>query len=221
MRIVRDGYQRVAEAYTASRSALTADVRLLDEFIALLPARARVLDAGCGGGAPISRLVAEHAQVTGVDLAGAQIELARQNVPEGEFMVGNLTDLELPDESFDGVVSYYAIIHIPRDLHTRVLVGLYRVLKPGGVALLCLGANDLPEDVDDFQGVEMYWSHFDAATSERMVAAAGFSVIWARRVVDESAPSPDDGECGDHLFVLARKPAPPTGVSPPRSEVTS
>ncbi len=43
----------------------------------------------------------------------------------------------------------------------------------------------------------MYWSHYDAATSLSLVEAAGFELLWHRRVAEGS---------GDHLFVLAQRP---------------
>jgi hypothetical protein len=74
------------------------------------------------------------------------------------------------------------------------------MLKPSGLALLCLGANDLDDDVDeDFLGARMYWSHFDAETNLKMARACGFDVIWARTVADGSDPG------AGHLFVLAQK----------------
>jgi SAM-dependent methyltransferase len=57
------------------------------------------------------------------------------------------------------------LIHVPRDQHARVLAHFNRGLKPGGCLLLITGNGDLPNDVDDFFGAEMYWSHFDRAIS--------------------------------------------------------
>jgi hypothetical protein len=42
----------------------------------------------------------------------------------------------------------------------------------------------------------MYWSHYDAATSLSLVEAAGFKLVWQRRVADGPAV---------HLFVLAQR----------------
>jgi len=48
--------------------------------------------------------------------------------------------------------------------------------------------------------VPMAWSHFDAATNERLLEAAGFRIEWTERVTD-GAPG------AGHLFVLARRTA--------------
>jgi SAM-dependent methyltransferase len=135
-----------------------------------------------------------------VDFAEAQIQLARQLVPQARFVCQDITQLAFPEDSFDAVCSYYAIIHIPRQGHQALLQNFHRMLKPSGLALLCLGANDLDDDVDeDFLGARMYWSHFDAETNLKMARACGFDVIWARTVADGCDPG------AGHLFVLARK----------------
>jgi SAM-dependent methyltransferase len=195
--IVKTGYNQIAKRYLATRTTDSDDVRLLGDFIELLSADARILDAGCGAGLPISKMLAEHFDVTGVDFSEAQIELARQKVPNARFLCEDMTRLNLPEDTFDGICSYYAIIHIPREEHRSLLANFHRMLKTGGMALLCLGAENLNDDIDeDYFGARMYWSHYDSATYLRMLKECGFAIMWARYV--------KDGD-GGHLFVLAQK----------------
>lgn len=197
---VKEGYNAIADRYLAERTLDSEDVRLLDDFIERLPATAKVLDAGCGAGIPISQLLSEHFQVTGVDFSEAQIELAKKNVPTATFLCEDMTKLNFPDNTFDGITSYYAIIHIPREEHQALLANFHRMLKPGGFALLCLGAEHLIDDIDeDYLGTRMYWSHFDTETYLKMLNDCGFSTIWSRRVEDETC------EGAGHLFVLVQK----------------
>jgi ubiquinone/menaquinone biosynthesis C-methylase UbiE len=197
---VKDGYNAIAARYLAERSQASADVRLLDDFIERLPANAKVLDAGCGAGVPIGQKLSKHFQVTGVDFSEAQIELAKRNVPNAEFLCEDMTKLDFPENTFDGITSYYAIIHIPREEHGPLLANFYRMLKPGGLALLCLGAEHLIDDVDEnYLGTPMYWSHYDTDTYLQMLKACGFSIIWSQFVADESC------EGAGHLFVLVQK----------------
>jgi SAM-dependent methyltransferase len=197
--IVKEGYDRIAGEYLATRNEEQEDVKLLGELIARLPTGASVLDAGCGAGVPVARILSCHFAVTGVDFSAAQVQMARQLVPEANFICQDITTLIFPDASFDAICSYYAIIHIPRQQHTALLRDFYRLLKPGGLALLCLGANDNPDNVDDYYGATMYWSHYDTATNLQLVGDAGFELIWARLVTDSAFPT------AAHLFVLAQK----------------
>jgi len=198
-RTVKDGYNAIANLYLESRTQKTMKIQLLDEFIRKLPAKARVLDAGCGAGLPVAKILSEYFDVTGVDFSEKQIELAKKNVPNATFICQDMTKLDLPAQSFDGICSFYAIIHIPREEHHALIENFYRMLKPAGVTLLCLGAEDLLDDIEeDFHGQRMYWSHFDAATYESMLKEVGFETLLSKVL-------PDEIYDGKHFFVLAQK----------------
>lgn len=204
--IVRDGYNAIAAAYTESRNQDSEDVELLDILMRRLPANARILDAGCGAGVPVTFLLSRAHRVIGVDFSVAQLELARERVPDAEFLCQDVTTLQFPDATFDAIVSYYAIIHIPREHHRALFQNFYRMLKPGGHAFLCLGANDIENDWDEnYLGTRMYWSHFDDATNLAPLEGCGFEIVWSKLVADASAPQ------AAHLFVLIRKPQTVTG----------
>ena len=197
---VKEGYNAIADRYLVERTRDSQDVRLLDDLIDRLPANAKVLDAGCGAGIPISQILSEHFDVTGVDFSEAQIALAKKHVPNGSFICQDMTRLDFPENTFDGICSYYAIIHIPREEHQPLLTNFYRMLKFGGFALLCLGAEHLIDDIDeDYLGTRMYWSHYDTETYLNMLNDCGFSTIWSKRVADATC------EGAGHLFVLAQK----------------
>lgn len=212
--VVRDGYDAMADAYLATREDDSENVRLLDDFIRRLPQGVQVLDAGCGAGIPVTRMLSRHFDVTGVDFSEGQIARARRLVPNARFICQDMTEMDFPDAAFDGVVSYYAIIHIPRDEHPALLRNIHRMLKPGGLALLCMGAEDLPAATEeDFLGAPMYWSHYDAETNLRMLQECGFSVVWARQVGDTL------GGDAEHLFVLAQKGEAPSDLPQERVDI--
>ena len=197
---VKEGYDAIANRYLAERTRDSEDVRLLNELMERLPVNASVLDAGCGAGIPISQMLSERFQVTGVDFSEAQVELAKKNIPNARFLCEDMTKLDFPEGTFDGITSYYAIIHIPREEHQELLANFYRMLKPGGVALLCLGAEHLIDDMDEnYLGTRMYWSHYDTETYLKMLQDCGFSIIWSRHVGDATC------EGAGHLFVLVQK----------------
>jgi ubiquinone/menaquinone biosynthesis C-methylase UbiE len=194
---VRDSYNRIAAAYVSSRRRDGQDVALLDDLVVRLPPRARVLDAGCGAGVPIAERLAACADVVGVDFAEVPLGLARRQVPAGRWVCADIVALPFADASFDAVCSYYAVIHVPREQHAGVLDGFARVLRSGGLALLCLGAADLPAWTEAYHDAPMYWSHYDALTNLSLVRASGLELIWHRWVADGP---------GNHLFVLAQRP---------------
>ena len=198
---MRDGYDTIGEQYLHDRPDDGHDVALLDDLVGRLAAADLVLDAGCGAGVPVaSHLTDASLAVVGLDLSRRQLTRARELRAVRHVTQADLAALPFRDETFAAVVSYYAVIHVPRTDHHRVHTEMHRVVRAGGFALLCLGASDLPEDHDpeSWLGAPMYWSHFDATTNLSMLEAAGFRIVWHRLIADPMAH-------GHHLFVLATR----------------
>ena len=81
-------------------------------------------------------------RVLGVDLSEGMLDLARrkasQQAPSVEFRRMDAEALELPDASFDVVVSLFALLHFPAP--ERALGEMRRVLKPGGRIAIAAGS---------------------------------------------------------------------------------
>jgi len=195
--VVRRGYDEIADRYLAARTT-GGDLALLPELVSRLSAGDSVLDAGCGAGVPVmTKLVDADLEVVGIDLSSAQVRLARSHSRGAHVTQADLVALPFADRSFDGLVSYYAVIHVPRSEHQVVFDEFRRVLRPDGVALLCLGARDLPadDDTESWLGTHMFWSHFDAETNLEMLRASRFDIIRHELVEDPM-------DHGRHLFAL-------------------
>jgi ubiquinone/menaquinone biosynthesis C-methylase UbiE len=196
---VRDGYDKIASTYSSARRSDSEDVKILHRLVGLLSTGAVVLDAGCGSGYPIGWSLIKDFHVIGIDFSKQQLLLARKNIRGAVLVCGDITKLPFHDSTFDAIISYYSIIHIPRSKHREVLLNFHRLLKAGGLALLCLGAGDLPVDTSDYYGTEMFWSHYDKEINSQMLADLHFTTLWSGLVRD-----PIDTHAA-HLFALVRK----------------
>jgi SAM-dependent methyltransferase len=198
--IVRDGYRQIAATYHAGRAAREeVNVEWLDQLRPWMPQAGRVVDLGCGAGVPVSRYFAQRGyDVVGYDISPQMLDIARREVPAASFTEGSIEELDLDSGSVDIVVSFFAIIHVPRAEHAALFGRIFTWLRPGGVALLSLGARDNPYGYEDhWHGAPMAWSHFDAGTNLELLSDAGFVIDWQE--LEDLA-----GE--RHLYVLARRP---------------
>jgi len=106
--------------------------------------RQRVLEIGGGMGTDLAQFAKAGAIVTDVDLSAGHLELARENFKlrnlEGSFLQHDAESLPFDDASFDLVYSNGVIHHTPNT--DRVVREMYRVLKPGGRAIVMVYAEN-------------------------------------------------------------------------------
>ena len=123
------------------RSGAHDVARLADGFCAeqgLDPARARMLEIGCGAGRMTRAFAARFARVDALDVSDEMLARARvllADCPNVTWRHGNGVDLTpYEDDTFDFVFSYIVFQHIP---DAKIVLGyvreIARVLRPGGI----------------------------------------------------------------------------------------
>jgi SAM-dependent methyltransferase len=199
--IAADGYDAMGETFAAWRDQAVGDPRRAweDELVSRLQDGARVLELCCGGGAPETKRLATRFRVTGVDISPRQIERARAAVSQAQFRCADITELELPPESFDGVASFYSFNHVPRELLAPLLGRIHGWLVPGGWFLTAFGVSDNPGWTGEWLGAKTFFASFTPEVNSRLVREAGFA-IGRDEVVEWDTPEGTDR----FQWVLAR-----------------
>ncbi len=203
-RIVAEGYDAVAGRYLTWSATISdaSRARYTRALLDGLPEGAHVLELGCGAGVPATRALAARFAVTGVDISARQIELACEMVPGATFIQSDMTALEFPPESFDGVAAFFSLIHVPREEQPPLLARVASWLRPGGLFVATMGVRDAESDIeDDSLGAPMYFSHYDAATNRRLVQESGLRLLSANEETQE-----EDGQPVPFLWIVAQKP---------------
>jgi ubiquinone/menaquinone biosynthesis C-methylase UbiE len=129
-------YDAFSESYEKHRHhgyhALIDDLEI--EATAPHVGRGPVLEAGCGTGLILQRLAQLNngRPTVGIDLSAGMLRVARSR---GLAIAQASVDaLPFPDQSFDTVVSFKVLAHVPQI--ERALAELARVTRPGGYLLL-------------------------------------------------------------------------------------
>lgn len=94
-----------------------------------------ILDIGCGyGWCEIAFLRRNPNAITGIEISEKDLETIRKNVtdPRVSLFVSGATKLPFQDESFDTVVSWEVIEHIPKGTENKMFSEVRRVLKKNG-----------------------------------------------------------------------------------------
>ena len=177
--IVRKGYNNIAGKYNKQRH-LYPNKSLLLRFMKYIPKKARILDLGCGAAVPISRFLTQRGcEVTGIDFSEEMLKIARKNVSNSRFLKMDITKLIFRPNSFDGAVSFYAIIHVPRAKHSRIYRGLHKILRNNAYILVNAGGHKKWEETTkDYMGVPMFWSFYSPNKTLSIIKNEGFAIVW-------------------------------------------
>ena len=152
--------------YRGRRSVLE---RVIDGL--RLPARARILDAGCGSGRNMIDL-ARHGTVVGIELSAASVALARTR-SIGQVIEGSVLELPFESASFDLAVSLDVIEHLADD--RAALQELRRVVAPGGALLITVPAYQWLWSRHDV--VNHHYRRYTRASLLRVAEQAGWESV--------------------------------------------
>lgn len=102
----------------------------------------RVLDVGCGTGQFLTQVHAAlpHARLYGLDLSPFYVQRARQvlaEVVDASLVADDAEHMPFGDGLFDAVTSVFLFHELPAKTRRRVLREMARVLRPGGLLVIC------------------------------------------------------------------------------------
>ena len=148
---MRDAYSSMSEQYISliddgGWQDHEDDTTLVRHHLTGLPGP--VLDLGCGPGHWTAYLHALGADVTGIDVVPEFIAHARATHPGPAFLLGSMTELDIPEHSVAGILAWYSTIHLPPPELDRALVEFRRLLTSSGI--LVVGFFDSEDDVAEF-----------------------------------------------------------------------
>jgi len=207
----RASYDAVAPAYAEALSDELArkplDRALLTAFAEQVRAvgrgETRVWDVGCGPGHVTAFLAGLGLRAAGVDLSGEMTGQAAKRHPDLTFSTGSMTALPAADASWDGLVSFYSLIHMIDDADLRAALAEFRrVLTGGGLLLLAVHAGEETRHLAEWFGaeVDVSFRFFDPAWLSAELERAGFAVESLTR----RQPYPGAEVATPRAYILAR-----------------
>lgn len=207
--VVRDSYDRVADNYVDMVATTgLGDVRAhpwlraaMDVFADAVGGLGPVLDVGCGPGTVTAYLAERGVNASGVDLSPRMIEHARRLYPQCSFSVASSTDLDLADASWGGLLGWWSLFNLPRDVLPRVLASFARALMPAGQLIIATHVGD--DDVqrtEAYGGVPVRWTTYQWRPEQltRLVEQAGLRPTAELRL-------PAEGPIGPTVVLVAER----------------
>jgi SAM-dependent methyltransferase len=127
-------------------------------------------------------VAAAYAEALSDELGGKPLDralLTAKRHPDLEFSTGSMTALPAAGASWDGLVSFYSLIHMIDDADARAALAEFRrVLAGGGLLLLAVHAGEETRHLPEWFGaeVDVSFRFFDPAWLGAELERAGFAV---------------------------------------------
>jgi len=206
----RSSYDRVAARYAAEIGGELAgkplDRALLNAFAELVAGP--VLDVGGGPGHVADYLVERGVAMVSTDISPAMCRLAGQS---GLQAVGaDMTALPFKSDVIGGIICWYAVIHLNAAERVAAYASFWRVLRPGGIALIAFHTRDADNLTGGEATLSSWWDEpvaltfrfLDPFAESEALDAAGFELM--ARLDRAAAP----GEhASDRSYLMVRRPA--------------
>lgn len=171
---------------------------LLAEWLKYLPADARLLDLGCGGGQDTGDLCQRGYRVVGLDRTSALLSAGRRRYPSLPLTRADFRQLPFQAMSFDGLWAAASLMHLPKPDARRILTDLCRLVRPGGLFAATVTHGVKSRLVTDGWVPERYFARWRKEELARAVRRAGWEILELKVVTNRERK-------GRWLNLLAQK----------------
>ncbi len=207
-----DRYQQTIKAYDALAQQYAdkfSDVSLyapsINRFLDELPAKAKVLEPGCGPGNCTHYMLSQRdgLDITGTDMAPNMIALAQAKNPSAAYLQMDCREIHEAEGPFEGIFCSFAIPYLSESDNLNMMTGFHRLLPPGG-ALYISFIEGNPDDSgyqSSSDGTQQTFVHYyteDFFTAA--MAQTGFVPVETFRIAYSRSNGPEY-----HLAMVYRK----------------
>jgi ubiquinone/menaquinone biosynthesis C-methylase UbiE len=176
--VTRQSYDQTALEYQENSLKMQPEVKA-KVFLSYLVPDSKILDLGCGPGRDTKFFVDKGYKVIGVDISPQMIALARNSVPQANFLVSDIESLKLKDESINAIWASASLLHVSKKAMSGVVENLYRTLKPGGIFYVSMkkGSGEELQADDRYGGVEKFWNYVSEDELTQLLVEQGFQIL--------------------------------------------
>lgn len=174
---IGEKYDDIAQFWTERHFNSDYGVAQFERALSYAPNGGKALDVGCGsGGRFIKRLEARSFQISGVDASKNMINLARSHHPRATFHHADIQDWRT-EESFDFIVAWDCLFHLPLSAQKPVLRKLCNMLNEDGVLIHSFGNATGYKNGEEWRGYEFRYSSIGISENLRVMMENGVKPV--------------------------------------------
>lgn len=177
-------YDQHAQEWSDKNSGGTRFDPDMEELFKLVPS-GKLLEIGAGHGEDAQKLIRHFGveNYTGVEPAKGLLQIARERVPDGNFIQAGIYDIDFPTNSFDAFWVCAMLIHLHKDKLHDALVRIHNVVKDGAYGFVSVMEGDA--DMQESRPGRFY-SLWGQEEFEKELKSAGFKIIRKRRIEQQN-----------------------------------
>ena len=169
--------------------------------------RPKILELGCGPG-NVTRLLKlrfPESQITAIDLAPQMIEIAREHLPDVEFMVMDVRDISIIPVKFDAIMCSFCLPFLSRTDADKLIADSASHLVSGGVLYVSTMEGNEERagfETTSFSGnSEIYFNYHQQNDLEWAFVQSGFEIKQAK---SQDYCEPDGSVTTDMVFIAVK-----------------
>lgn len=189
MKGTKEYYDKTAREWAERGYTEESEEPYLGEFLSLLPPGGRVLDLCCGTGYDCQRIRSLGFDVTGLDISGECLQIARERNPGIPLHQGDMLEDYSHIGLVDGILVCAGLVHIENQDLPAAFARMAQVLRPGGFLLAAVreGTGRIDSlSVREIDG-ETYDRNFIGHSLEELTAAMGPDFSYLRELSSSMA----------------------------------
>lgn len=163
---------------------------------------ATILDLGCGPGNVAKLLLEQNStyKITGVDLSGEMLKVARRNAPNAQFHTADLREFT-SDTRFDAVIASFSIVHLTNNEAQQLLTRLHTLLQPGGYLYLSfMEGRTAGFETTSFSDNALYYNYYDRNYIQALLRESALETV--ELLEDDYLEA--DGSVTKDVFIIAQ-----------------
>lgn len=210
---VKKDYDTITEEYSAEFGQVYEDVEVINEFLAYLKPKSKILDLGGGTGKLTDLFIQKGHDAICYDFSTEMMRKAMEYYPNLPYILDDMLNMKkhFNNSAFDGIIAFYSLFHIPREDLTGVFSDMRDLLKEDGIICFVVQLGNGEDFIDEPYLKEkgkniLYFNFFTRELIDKLLTENHFEKIY--ELEKEEVGENELGEDGNNkVFIIARKKA--------------
>ncbi|HPS87611.1 MAG TPA: class I SAM-dependent methyltransferase [Spirochaetota bacterium] len=187
-------YDKISEWWHNNHNESNYGLPQIEKAVRYTKNHGSALDVGCGsGGRIIRKLLSEGFYITAIDVSSEMIKIAQSNHSDVNFIICDISDWDT-DETFDLIIAWDSIFHLPMKKQRVVISRLCAMLKKDGIIIYTFG-DAYGEHESEWHGDNFFYGSIGIDQNLKTIMESG---CQCRHLELDQYPE-------KHVYIIAQK----------------